>query len=252
MATFTESANYDSDCDLDIPQEFEGVDFGVKTKIEKAQIHSGYHRLNAGQCMDTCSAEIILDTQPIVPVMRLLWRSVRYQSTVTFVYSDGKENDEVEQKGAEAGCQEKAEVNGVMSQQSAQPTSAIIEIEELRADSGDAESTEQAVAKMNHLLKNQAISVAPKYQDVIRESMEFGINEIDSDEEESEEEDNECYQNIKKQVLKLLERKIDAKNYRKVYKECKSTSKQANKTWIIGSSYKPLKRVIREIKGQKK
>ena len=96
MATFTESANYDSDCDLDIPQEFEGVDFGVKTKIEKAHIHSGYHRLNAGQNMNTCSAEIILDTQPILPVKRLLWRSVRYQSTVTFVYSDGKENDEVE------------------------------------------------------------------------------------------------------------------------------------------------------------
>ena len=109
MATFTESANYDSDCDLEIPQEFEEVDFGVKNKIEKAPPthHSGYHRLTAGPCTTPTPPEIILDTAPtLLPVMRLLWRSVRYQSTVTFVYGDGEENDAVEEKGGEEGGRE--------------------------------------------------------------------------------------------------------------------------------------------------
>ena len=104
MASFTVTANYDSDCDLDVPQEFEGVDFRLKTKNEKAQIHSGYQRLNAGQYVDTGSADIILETNPVVlqPVMRIIWRSVRYQSTVTFVYSDEEEG-----QGA-ARCQEES------------------------------------------------------------------------------------------------------------------------------------------------
>ena len=195
MASYSETVNYDSDCDLDIPQEFEGVQLVVKSKIEKAQIHSGYHRLNAGLCIETSSADIIVDTQPILPVKRLIWRSVRHQSSVTFVYGDEEENNANKEKQVNATSQEAPDDISATSLQSNQILSAIIEMEELTADSGDAESTEQAVEKMNQLLKNQVKTMAPKYQDIIRESAEFAIDDVDCSEDEEE---DECYESLKR------------------------------------------------------
>ena len=92
----------------------------------------------------------------------------------------------------------------------------------MSADCGEAESAEQAVSIMNQLLQNQVRSVAPKYQDVIRESAEFGSDEIEDNEDSEEEED---YQSLKEKVVKMLVRKIDAKMLEKVYKGCNNTSK---------------------------
>ena len=66
--------------------------------------------------MDTGSANIILETKTVLPVTRIIWRSVRYQSTVTFVYSDGEVNGAIEEDGKDASCQESANSTSATSE----------------------------------------------------------------------------------------------------------------------------------------
>ena len=72
------------------------------------------------------------------------------------------------------------------------------------------------------LLNKQMKSKAKKYQDVIRESIEFTYEEMgeDQDVKESMQQPGEpkSYDAIKKSVISMLQRKIDHKNYGKVNK----------------------------------
>lgn len=80
----------------------------------------------------------------------------------------------------------------------------------------------QDILNMKELIRAQHISKASKYQQIIRESAEFRREDIeacDNDDQRSSME--ESYEHLKYQVIGILQKKIDKKNYKKTIKSCK-------------------------------
>lgn len=158
--------------------------------------------------------------------MRGIWRQVSRQSTTVYVQESEKKEAAVKE--------ELEEENGE-------------EVEE-------QEDIAEAVAEMKKLIKAQTKSKASKYCKLIRESVEFAQEGLEEDEEQECDsmgqiiDDSEDYDQVKDEVLKLLQRKIDEKNYINQLKECKKTAKKAGKDHMLGTGYKALKRAYKSIK----
>lgn len=58
----------------------------------------------------------------------------------------------------------------------------------------------------------------------------------------------EKYLRIKHEVLSILRKKMDEKNYKKTIKVCKKGAKKATGKWAVGKSAEPLRITVRQIK----
>ena len=106
---------------------------------------------------------------------------------------------------------------------------------------------------MKELIRAQHISKASKYQQIIRESVEFRKEDIEAcDDDDLRSSLNQSYEHLKCQVIGILQKKIDKKNYKKTIRSCKQVIEEASEDWSIGSSYKPLRMTIKKIKKQMK
>ena len=89
----------------------------------------------------------------------------------------------------------------------------------------------------------QSPSKCKNFCQIIRESVEFALEDLsDSDEEPTEGEiiqnsEEEDYESLKENVLKILTRLGDKKTYKKQYKICKKIADKAQDDHIIGSGY---------------
>ena len=79
----------DSDGDFDIPEEFQGgASAGLGTKVVAKERNRGYERFTQSKLVGKHISNTEIEINAILPVKRVIWRSVRYQSTVRFVYSE--------------------------------------------------------------------------------------------------------------------------------------------------------------------
>lgn len=187
--------------------------------------------------------DIVIEVPVLEPKMRGIWRSVTRQSTTVYVGDSHKEA---------AVAQKECEQIGEKKQQEEEDS-----IEEVECV--EEEDIAQAVAEMKKLLKAQTKSKASKYCKIIRESVEFEMEGLEDDKEEQEDDimgqcidDPEDYAQVKDEVLKLLQRKIDEKNYVYQLKDCRKTAKKVDKDYQLGTGYKALKRAYKSIKNSQK
>lgn len=78
--------------DIDIPEEFDANATGLGTKVATKERNLGYERLTQSMHVGKHISDTVVQIDAILPVKRLMWRSVRYQSTVRLVYSEELES----------------------------------------------------------------------------------------------------------------------------------------------------------------
>ena len=107
---------------------------------------------------------------------------------------------------------------------------------------------------MNELLKDQIKSKASKICQVIRESMEFSKELLqNSDEEDINENDlddlsQDDYESSKyDDALRIIQRKLDMKQYKKQVKNCKKIVLKGEAKHPIGTAYKSLLKAHKNI-----
>ena len=93
---------------------------------------------------------------------------------------------------------------------------------------------------MRQLLKNQNFSKSSKYSDIIRESMEFFLDDEENfdgyNDGSINSKDNNDYVSLKENVLSIIQRKMDGKYYKKTIKTSKKAASKANWKWSVGTS----------------
>ena len=166
---------------------------------------------------------------PILPgIVKGIWKQVSYT-----IY---REVEEVSESSSQAEIkQEPAEAEDSSEEQD--------------------DDIEEIIAEMHQLLKNQKMSKAKKYEDIIRESIEFTLDDEEEFEgsnskDQDKPDDQLKYGEIKQQVLQILQRKMDRQEYKETIKSCKKTAKKATDTWCLGQSRKIIKAALKRIVSQ--
>ena len=90
---------------------------------------------------------------------------------------------------------------------------------------------------MRRALAGSKVTRSARLLEMVRESQEFGEQDLG---DEDEDEDEEDYEETKSKVLGILRSKIDKRDYKQTMKICKKISKTAEMDWVVGSSYRGL------------
>jgi len=169
----------------------------------------------------------IVEIPVLNAVSRGTWKQVSYQSKRVMV-----EDEIVESKAVEQKEQQIAE--------SKDEEECFVE------ESEDEEIIEESIAEMNKIIENQQKSKSSRYCQMIRESMEFSKEEAEEDSEDDDISQGD-YESLKSDVLKIIQRKIDAKSYKKQIKECKRTAILAETELPIGTGFKSLMKTYKKV-----
>ena len=152
----------------------------------------------------------VVEINAIAPVVRGLWKSVSHSSKTIYVQEVSQDHD------------------------------SEIQVEESSEDEDEEEELDVAIVEMKQLIKFQRVSQASKYQQIIRESDEFSKEDL--------EDGSENYESLKCEVIHILQKKIDKKNYKNAIKQCRKTAINASEDWYVGDSRRPLKNALKKVR----
>lgn len=192
---------------------------------------------------DESESENIEDKIIELPVMesvtRGLWRSVSRSSRTVYVAEEVKEVVS-EQKNAS----EEQQVEDLDESEEESDNESINE------ESDDEESDEELqrdIQEMKKIIKRQHISRASKYQQIIRESVEFSQEDLEASNKQAKDSVNE-YESLKHDVIRILKHKIDKKNYKNTIKSSRLNAIKAMEDWCVGDSQRSLRKALKKAK----
>ena len=169
----------------------------------------------------------------IIPVTRLLWKTLRYQSTVTLVQEDPQIKSAEQNPLQNTQKVEPRNEKAIQEHPEQSKNAIVVCIDEISQEEGDAVSKEEALEEMRRALAGSKVTRSAKLLEMVRESQEFGEQDLGD-------EDEEDYEEIKSKVLEILRREIDKRDYRQTMKVCKKVSRTVEGDWVVGSSYRGL------------
>lgn len=159
--------------------------------------------------------EFVLELPTMEAVSKGLWKKMSYKSKTVIV----------EDESAEVEAEEIEEAN------------------ESEEEEEDDKAPEEYLEEMKNLIKNQHNSKASRYCKIIRESLEFSKEEC----EDSQIAENQDYESLKDEVLRILQRRIDQKNYKDTIKQCIKTADKAESDMPLGTGLQSLKKAYKRI-----
>lgn len=189
--------------------------------------------------LDDESEDKIIELPVMESVTRGLWRSVSHSSRTVYVADEVKEVVSEEKNASEEQQVEDLDESEEESDN-----------ESINEESDDEESDEELqrdIQEMKKIIKRQHISRASKYQQIIRESVEFSQEDLEAGNKQAKDSANE-YESLKHDVIRILKHKIDKKNYKNTIKSSRLNAIKAMEDWCVGDSQSSLRKALKKAK----
>ena len=114
----------------------------------------------------------------------------------------------------------------------------------------------KAVEEMRRQMRAQGYSKLQKLQQVVRESEEFtpeellrlGARNSDDSAQSKADASNHIHQKLLREVLRLLQKELNEKIYKKMHRNSKKKARKAIDMWQLGESVVHLEKALKQIK----